>query len=240
MSAGYQTVDVAAAEVLPGTRSFGKVAEALLGDGRALWAVQGPDGALGGLSDLAVREAIQRQAAADTTLWQLADPGLVSESVEAAVVALGARGVAARLVERPDGLAVVERVSPAARDAVVMAGGFGTRLRPLTDDTPKPLLEVGERPLLCRILAQLKAVGVQRVHVSVHYLAERVRELVGDGSAFGLEALYLEEELPLGTGAGLSLMQRVDGPFLREDVALSANLNGYETTDGAALLKAGE
>lgn len=214
MTVAHTTHEVAAAEVLSGERGFGPVATRLLEDGRALWAVRGPDGAVRALSDLAIRDALQGQLAADTTLWQLADPGLVSESVEGAVVALGERGVAARLVGGEHALAVVERVLAPARDAVVMAGGFGTRLRPLTDDTPKPLLQVGDRPLLCRILAQLGAVGIERIHLSVHYLAERVRELVGDGSAFGVEVHYLTEELPLGTGAGLALMERVDGPFL--------------------------
>ncbi len=240
MRVAHTTHEVAAADVLSGERGFATVATALLDDGRALWVVRGPGDAVRGLSDLAVRDALQSRLAADTTLWQLADAGLVSESVEAAVVALGARGVTARVVERGDGFAIVERITAPARDAVVMAGGFGTRLRPLTDDVPKPLLQVGDRPLLCRILAQLRAVGIERVHLSVHYLAERVRELIGDGSAFGVEVRYLTEELPLGTGAGLSLLDRVDGPFLLmngdvlTDLDLAAMVRHHASTGALA------
>jgi dTDP-glucose pyrophosphorylase/CBS domain-containing protein len=90
--------------------------------------------------------------------------------------------------------------------AVIMAGGFGTRLRPYTDDTPKPMLPVGDRPLMERTVRQLQAAGIRRVNVSTHYLAEKIVDHFGDGRAFGVEFTYLREEQPLGTAGALGLM----------------------------------
>jgi len=94
------------------------------------------------------------------------------------------------------------------RDAWVflMAGGFGTRLRPLTDDCPKPMLHVGGRPILESILERFVAAGFRRFFISVHYLAERIKEHFGDGSRWGVTLHYIEEESPLGTGGALGLL----------------------------------
>ncbi|WP_368881688.1 nucleotidyltransferase family protein [Shewanella algae] len=88
----------------------------------------------------------------------------------------------------------------------LMAGGFGTRLRPLTDDCPKPMLKVGPRPLLETIVLRLKAQGFRNFYISTHYLAEQVREHFGDGSKFGINVSYVHEQNPLGTAGALSLL----------------------------------
>lgn len=95
-----------------------------------------------------------------------------------------------------------------AQDAWVflMAGGFGTRLRPLTDDCPKPMLHVGGRPILETILERFVAAGFRRFFVSVHYLADRIKAHFGDGSRWGVTLRYIEEESPLGTGGALGLL----------------------------------
>lgn len=98
--------------------------------------------------------------------------------------------------------------------AVVMAGGFGERLRPLTADIPKPMLPVGDRPLLERTIGNLRDAGIRRVHVTTHYLPEKITDHFGDGAAFGVSLTYVSEERPLGTGGALSLMERPDEPFL--------------------------
>jgi dTDP-glucose pyrophosphorylase/CBS domain-containing protein len=90
--------------------------------------------------------------------------------------------------------------------AVIMAGGFGTRLRPLTEDLPKPMLPVGGRPLMEHIVEQLQQAGIRHVNVSTHYKPEKIIEHFGDGHAFGVELNYVNEDAPLGTGGALGLM----------------------------------
>lgn len=98
--------------------------------------------------------------------------------------------------------------------AVVMAGGLGTRLRPLTEDTPKPMLPVGGRPLLERTIDRLKSAGVRDVVVSTRYKAHKVREHFEDGSRFGVNVAYTEEEKPLGTAGSLRLIDRPESTLL--------------------------
>ena len=121
---------------------------------------------------------------------------------------------AGRLVD----LATVEDlfgVRPNPAQVVLMAGGLGTRLRPLTETIPKPMLEVGGRPLLEQIIAGFAEQGFWRITVSVNYKREMVQEYFGDGSAFGVEINYLEEDKRLGTAGALSLLpDRPDGPFI--------------------------
>lgn len=90
--------------------------------------------------------------------------------------------------------------------AVVMAGGRGQRLRPLTDTMPKPMVKVAGRPILERIVLHLVGFGVRRVFVSVNYMAQVIEEHLGDGSALGCRIEYLREDKPLGTGGALSLL----------------------------------
>ena len=91
--------------------------------------------------------------------------------------------------------------------AVIMAGGFGTRLRPLTEDLPKSMLPVGDRPLMELIVGQLRQAGIRRVNIATHYMAESIIEHFGDGHDFGVELNYVTEERPLGTAGALGLMQ---------------------------------
>ena len=86
--------------------------------------------------------------------------------------------------------------------AVIMAGGKGTRLAPLTGDCPKPLLPVGDRPLMERIITQLRQAGIRRVNVSTCYLAEKISQHFGDGRELGVELNYVTEKEPLGTEIG--------------------------------------
>jgi dTDP-glucose pyrophosphorylase len=99
-------------------------------------------------------------------------------------------------------------------EAVIMAGGYGTRLRPLTNDVPKPMLRVGEKPLLEHMVTQLKAAGIKSLSVTTHYKKELITEHFKDGSDFGVTISYVEENAPLGTAGALSLLKRPDGPLL--------------------------
>ena len=98
--------------------------------------------------------------------------------------------------------------------AVIMAGGFGTRLRPLTEDLPKPMLPVGNRPLMELIVGQLRQAGIRRVNVATHYMAESIIEHFGDGHDFGVELNYVTEDRPLGTAGALGLMRTPQEPVL--------------------------
>jgi len=96
---------------------------------------------------------------------------------------------------------------------VVMADGFGTRLGALTEETAKPMLTVGDRPLLERIIEQLRDAGIQHVNLTTHYRGDDIAEHFGDGREFGVEIEYVPEERPLGTAGALGLVE-TDGPIL--------------------------
>ena len=83
--------------------------------------------------------------------------------------------------------------------AVILAGGKGTRLRPYTVSLPKPLMPVGDRPILEIVIQQLKKAGVRRVIIAVGYLESLIRAYFGNGRRFGVEIIYSSEHEPLGT-----------------------------------------
>ncbi len=97
---------------------------------------------------------------------------------------------------------------------VLMAGGLGTRLMPLTAKCPKPLLKVGEKPILETILMSFKDQGFYRFYLSVNYCSEMIKDYFGDGSKWDVEIKYLQEDKPLGTAGALSLLsEKPDRPF---------------------------
>ncbi len=98
--------------------------------------------------------------------------------------------------------------------AVIMAGGYGKRLLPLTEQLPKPMLPVGDKPILERTIQQLRRSGIRDISLTTHYLPESIVEYFGDGSAFGVRLNYLKEDYPLGTAGGVKLMKQTDNPFL--------------------------
>ncbi len=87
--------------------------------------------------------------------------------------------------------------------AMVLAAGLGTRLRPLTRDRPKALVEVGGRPMIEYTLRMLAAAGTEEVVINVHHRGEKVRAALGDGAAYGLRLRYSPEERLLDTGGGI-------------------------------------
>lgn len=110
-------------------------------------------------------------------------------------------------------------------DAMLLAAGHGTRLRPLTDHTPKPLISVGGKTLLARNLSLLAAQGFTRVFVNVHHLGEQIENAVGDGSSFGLRIEISREPVLLDTGGGVgNIASRVESNELlvmNSDVLIS-------------------
>lgn len=89
---------------------------------------------------------------------------------------------------------------------LIVAGGEGKRLRPLTDTIPKPLLPVGEKPIIESIIEGMHRQGVNTLFISVNYKKELIRNYLRDGSRLGVRVSYLEERLPTGTAGCLSLL----------------------------------
>jgi dTDP-glucose pyrophosphorylase len=92
---------------------------------------------------------------------------------------------------------------------VIMAGGKGTRLYPYTEKCPKPMLEVGGKPMLEHIIVRAKRDGFKNFLISIHYLGEIIRDYFGDGSKLGVHIDYLCEENPCGTAGCLSLLENI-------------------------------
>lgn len=98
--------------------------------------------------------------------------------------------------------------------AVVLAGGLGTRLRPYTAVLPKPLMPVGDRPVLDIVIRQLRAAGLERLTIATGHLAELIEAFFRDGAAYDIPIDYFREHEPLGTVGALALIDGLDEPFL--------------------------
>jgi len=114
----------------------------------------------------------------------------------------------------------------------LMAGGFGTRLHPLTENCPKPLLKVGKRPLLESIIRSFQEYGFKNFYVSVHYLSHQIKDYFGDGAGLGVNIKYIEESSPLGTAGALSL---IDGNITEPMIVMNGDL--LTKVDFSALLE---
>lgn len=90
----------------------------------------------------------------------------------------------------------------------IMAGGFGTRLKPLTDTCPKPMLHIGNKPILETVIRSFIKSGFMNFYISTHYMPEQIQAHFGDGSSLGASINYVHEEQPLGTGGALGLLPR--------------------------------
>ncbi|CAH6795998.1 D-glycero-D-manno-heptose 1-phosphate guanosyltransferase [Vibrio chagasii] len=88
----------------------------------------------------------------------------------------------------------------------IMAGGFGTRLKPLTDSCPKPMLKVGGKPILETLIHNFIKAGFQNFYISTHYMPEQIENYFGDGTELGVNITYVHEDEPLGTGGALGLL----------------------------------
>lgn len=106
-------------------------------------------------------------------------------------------------------------VTPRDTRVILMAGGLGKRLRPLTETVPKPMLMVGGKPLLEQIIGVFAEQGFWRISISVNYRREMIEEHFGDGKAFGVDIDYVQEDRAMGTAGALSLLaDRPEEPFI--------------------------
>lgn len=121
-------------------------------------------------------------------------------------------------------LGAAEKPNP----AVIMAGGQGVRLRPLTEHIPKPMLSVAGRPILERLVLHLVGYGIREIFLSVNYLGHVIESHFGNGERFGCRIRYLREKKPLGTGGPLSLLPgKITEPVLvmNGDLVTQANVD---------------
>lgn len=98
--------------------------------------------------------------------------------------------------------------------AIILAGGKGSRLAPYTTILPKPLMPIGDIPILEVVIRQLKYYGFKEIVLAVGYLAELIRAYLGDGSKYGVKIEYSREEEPLGTAGPLTLIKNLSSTFL--------------------------
>lgn len=111
---------------------------------------------------------------------------------------------------------------------ILMVGGLGTRLRPLTDNTPKPMLPVGGRPILQTIVEKFASYGFVNIIMCIGYKSETIQDFFGDGSKFGVQIEYVIEEKRMGTAGALSLLsekQKPKKPFFVMNGDLLTNIN---------------
>ncbi len=111
-------------------------------------------------------------------------------------------------------------------ECMIMAGGRGKRLSPLTDSTPKPMLELGGMPIIERNIDRLIAFGIKKIYISVKYLGDQIVEHFGDGSAKGIQIEYIWEDKPLGTAGALSLVEKFESEhvlLMNSDLLTNAN-----------------
>jgi dTDP-glucose pyrophosphorylase len=174
---------------------------------------------LGVITDGDIRRALLRGESLDTPVEKImfqnfrALPASATEEEALALMrretlhqipALDEQGRVVRLFLLEELIKPKRRANP----VVIMAGGEGKRLRPLTQDCPKPMLRVGGKPLLEIILEQCIDAGFQHFYLSVNYLKNQIQDHFGDGARWHVRIDYLEETQPLGTGGALSLLQQ--------------------------------
>src|SRR5579875_4169510 len=115
--------------------------------------------------------------------------------------------------------------------ALILAGGEGTRLRPLTATMPKPVVPLAGRPFMAHMLAWLAGHGVEEAILACGFMAERVRAVLGDGRKLGVRLRYLEEPRPLGTGGALKFAEELlDERFLMLNGDVLCDLRSEEHT----------
>ena len=192
---------------------------------------------LGTVVDGDVRRGILRKISLESPIADIMKrtPATVTSETnrEAALALMEERGIHHIPVLDGDGRVIgLESLSELLRKpqrdnwVVLMAGGEGNRLKPLTDDTPKPLLKIGDRPLLEMIVISFVNQGFRKIFIAVNYKAEMFDDHFGDGSHLGVTIEYLREDKPLGTAGALSLLpERPNAPIvvMNGDVMTSVN-----------------
>lgn len=128
-------------------------------------------------------------------------------------------------------LQTIQSIVPA--DVFIMAGGKGTRLMPLTKDTPKPMLHVGDKPIIEHNIDRLIKYGIKNIYISVNYLADKIKEYFQDGSDKGVSINYVQEDRPLGTLGSVKLVDDLEHDYvmvMNSDILTDIDYNGFFQT----------
>lgn len=178
-----------------------------------------------------VRELLAKRSAPAPGRTVTASPGASPQELLRLMSTNGVRQVPlcdgdGRVVDLAIEHKLVRNLVPLAK-AVIMAGGHGHRLQPLTERTPKPMLPMGDKPLLEHIVTHLRDAGIDRINITTHYQPESIREHFGDGSEFGVAIDYVHEDEPLGTAGALHSLKASSAPLLvmNGDVLTNVDLN---------------
>ncbi len=111
---------------------------------------------------------------------------------------------------------------------LIMAGGKGLRLRPLTKKIPKPLLVVNKKPIIEHIITIAKNQGIKDFYISINYLGHKIKKYLGNGSKLGIKIKYLEEKKPLGTAGSINLIKKFDKPIIVTNSDVISKINFKE------------
>ena len=128
-------------------------------------------------------------------------------------------------------LTEIQSVVPA--DVFIMAGGKGSRLMPLTENTPKPMLHVGDKPIIEHNIDRLIKYGIKNIYLSVNYLAEKIEDYFQDGSDKGVNIKYVHEDKPLGTLGSVKLVEELENDYvmvMNSDLLTDIDFNGFFQT----------
>jgi dTDP-glucose pyrophosphorylase len=211
---------------VPPEASLREALAAITRNSRQAVAVAGTDGRLLGLvTDGDLRRAILRGVPLDAPVSQVMNRNPVlapaGTSRDEALALLRRRLIRHLPLVEADGrladLVLLDDLlepRPLPNRAVLMAGGDGKRLRPLTESVPKPLLRVGGKPLLEILVERLRGAGVREFYITVHHKSHMIEEHFGDGSRLDVRVRYVREPEPLGTAGALTLLEERPGePF---------------------------
>jgi NDP-sugar pyrophosphorylase family protein len=184
-------------------------------------------------ADQTIGEAFAAAAAADRVVTVVGTDGralgtVTDADVRRAVAAGKSLEAPVTDVLRREAYAVRPPAKPPV--GVLMVGGRGERLRPLTDKMPKPLLRIGGAAIVERLIESFRLAGVDEVYLTVNYLAEMFEERLGDGETLGVRLHYVREEQAMDTAGSLSLLPDLDRPLL------VSNGDLVTTVDFAAML----
>lgn len=192
---------------------------------------------VGTITDGDIRRGFLKGKCLDDSIEGLYNPnpvkGYLSQPKEDLVQLTLARGVKQLPMVDDDGklvgIEIIDdylRITEKPNAVVLMAGGLGTRLRPLTVDTPKPMLTVGSKPILETIIESFSRYGFRNFYLSVNYKAEKIRDYFGDGGKLGVSINYLNEKKRLGTAGALGMLPKnINCPIIVMNGDLLTNVN---------------
>ena len=177
----------------------------------------------GSITDGDIRRAIMRGTAPSDSVTLVLNPDPVFLKLGASATQIqskliGSRSMLVPVLDQQNMLVDIISTGLASRSewhdmpVVVMAGGLGVRMRPLTENVPKPMLELKGKPILEHILNHAIDCGFRKFIFSVNYKASIIKEYFGQGENFGVDISYLDETAPLGTGGSLAMLKKAELP----------------------------